>query len=100
MASSRKSNSAGPVFARMSRSRAALDNWLRSISPVTMAGSVSIGTGAPPARGPPGPPAARRPAGTRVRERRDEIAAVEDGLQGVPDQRIASAHDVQKAGPA
>ena len=32
--------------------------------------------------------AGRRPAGTLGRERRDEIAAVEDGLQRVPDQRI------------
>ena len=32
-----------------------MDAWLRSISPVTMAGSVSIGADAPPAGGPPGP---------------------------------------------
>ena len=32
-----------------------MDAWLRSISSVTMAGSVSIGAGAPPAGGPPGP---------------------------------------------
>ena len=51
-ASSRKSNSAGPDNVRMSRRRAAMDAWLRSISPVTMAGSVSIGAGAPPARRP------------------------------------------------
>ena len=44
--------------------------------------------------------AGRRPAGTRVRERRDEVVAVEDGLQRVPDQRIASPHDVQEAGAA
>ena len=56
-ASSRKSNSAGPVFVRMSRRRAAMDAWLRSISSVTMAGSVSIGADAPPTGGPPGPPA-------------------------------------------
>ena len=74
-----KSNSAGPDFVRMSRFRAAMDAWLRSISSVTMAGSVSIGAGAPPGGGPPG---------RLVRERRDEVAAVEDGLQRVPDQRI------------
>ena len=32
-----------------------MDAWLRPISSVTMAGSVSIGAGAPPAGGPPGP---------------------------------------------
>jgi hypothetical protein len=39
----------------MSRLRAATDAWLRSISSVTMAGSVSIGAGAAPAGGPAGP---------------------------------------------
>ena len=42
--------------------------------------------------------ASRRPAGTLVGERRDEVAAFEDGLQRVPDQRIALAHHVQEAG--
>ena len=32
----------------------------------------------------------RRPGGAFVRERPDEVTAVEDGLQGVTDQRIAS----------
>ena len=86
-----KSSSAGPDFVRMSRFRAAMDAWLRSISSVTMAGSVSIGAGAP--RG-------RRPAGTLVRERRDEVVAVEDGLQRVPDQRIGLPEDLQEAGAA
>ena len=54
---------------------------LRSISSATMAGSVSIGAGAA---------ASRRPARALVRERRDEVAAFEDGLQRVPDQRIGS----------
>jgi hypothetical protein len=54
-ASSRKSNSAGPVFVRMSRRRAAMEASLRAISSVTMAGSVSIGAHAPVAGGPPGP---------------------------------------------
>ena len=36
--------------------------------------------------------AGRRPGGALVRERRDEVAAVEDGLQRVPDQRIGLAH--------
>ena len=56
-----KSNSAGPDFVRMSRFRAAMDAWLRSISSVTMAGSVSIGAGAPPAGGPAGPLVRERP---------------------------------------
>ena len=56
-----------------------------------MAGSVSIGTGAPPAGGTPR---------TLVRERRDEVAAFDDGLQRVPDQRIASPHDLQETGAA
>ncbi len=47
-----KSNSADPDFVRMSRFDAAMDAWVRSISSVTMAGSVSIGSGAPPGRGP------------------------------------------------
>ena len=50
-----KSSSAGPDFVRMSRFKAAMEAWLRSISSATMAGSVSIGAGAPPAGGPPGP---------------------------------------------
>ena len=41
-----KSSSAGPDFAAMSRFSAAMEAWLRSISSVTMAGSVSIGAGA------------------------------------------------------
>jgi hypothetical protein len=47
--------SAGPVFVRMSRRRAAMEAWLRSISSVTMAGSASIGADAPPGGGLPGP---------------------------------------------
>ena len=50
-----KSSSADPDFVRMSRFKAATEAWLRPISSVTMAGSVSIGAGAPPAGGPPGP---------------------------------------------
>ena len=56
-----------------------MDAWLRSISPVTMAGSVSIGAGAPPCGGAAGPSSGSDG---------DEVAAVEDGLQRVPDQRI------------
>ena len=44
--------------------------------------------------------AGRRPGGTLVRERRDEVAAVEDGLQRVPDQRIGSPQGLQEAGAA
>ena len=88
MSARMKSSSAGPDFVRMSRFSAATDAWLCSISSVTMAGSVSIGAGASPAAA---------PAGTLVRERRDEVAAVEDGLQRVPDQRIGLPEDLQEA---
>ena len=54
-----KSNSADPDFAPMSRFNAAMEAWLRSISSVTMAGSVSIAAGAPAMGG---------LAGTLVRE--------------------------------
>ena len=67
----------------MSRSSAAMDASVRAISSVTMAGSVSIGSGAPPTGG--GAP------GAVVRERRDEVVAVDDGLQRVADQRDRTA---------
>ena len=54
MASRRNSISAGPDRVAMSRLNAARESRLRSISSVTMAGSVSMGAGAPPAGGPPG----------------------------------------------
>ena len=84
-----KSSSADPDFVRMSRFKAAMEAWLRPISSATMAGSVSIGAGA-------SPPAPHPGGGIRVRERADEVAAFEDGLQRVPDQRIASPHDLQE----
>src|SRR5713226_7872893 len=71
MSARMKSSSADPDFVRMSRFREAMEAWLRAISSATMAGSVSIGAG-----------------GTLVLERPDEVAAFEDGLQRVPDQRI------------
>jgi hypothetical protein len=40
----------------------------------------------------------RLAGGIFVRERRDEVAAVEDGLQRVPDQRIGLPRDLQEAG--
>ena len=55
MSARMKSNSAAPDCARMSRFKAAMDAWLRPISSVTMAGSVSIGSGAAAAGGPPRP---------------------------------------------
>ena len=70
-----KSSSADPDLVAMSRFNAATDAWLRAMSSVTMAGSVSIGAGAPPAG------VARR---ALVRAGRDEVAAVDDGLQRVP----------------
>jgi hypothetical protein len=45
-----KSASAGPDWPRMSRLRAAIAARLRSISPVTMAASVSIEAGSLPGR--------------------------------------------------
>ena len=44
--------------------------------------------------------AAAPTAGTLVRERRDEVAAFEDGLQRVPDQRIGFPDELQEAGAA
>ena len=75
----------------MSRFKAATEAWFRSIRSVTMAGSVSIGAGASPGGG---------VGGTIVRERRDEVAAIEDGLQRVPDQRIGFPEDIQEPGAA
>ncbi len=54
MSARMKSSSAGPDFDRISRARAALEAWLRSISSVTIAGSVSIGAGAWRGGGAPG----------------------------------------------
>src|SRR2546423_518679 len=54
MSARMNSSSASPDFVRMSRSEAAMDASLRPIRSVTMAGSVSIGAGAPPTRGPGG----------------------------------------------
>src|SRR5437588_13010656 len=42
----------------------------------------------------------RRASGTRVRERWNEVAAFEDALQRVPDQRIGFPRDLQEAGAA
>ncbi len=81
-----KSNSSGPVFVRMSRFKAATDAWLRSIRSVTMAGSVSIGSGASAGGATPSPSSVQQ---------RDEVAAVEDGLQRVSDQRIRSPQGLQ-----
>ena len=81
------SSSAEPDFERMSAFRASTDAWLASISSVTMAGSVSIGAGAPPGGG---------PAGASSGIDRDEVAALEEVLQRVPDQRIALPHHLQE----
>ena len=79
----------------MSRFNAAIEAWLRAIRSATIAGSVSIGAGGRRAGA-----AGRWPAWGLVGERRDEVAAIEDGLQRVPDQRIALPHDLQEARPA
>src|SRR5215218_4627450 len=75
MSARMKSSSADPDFVRMSRLAAPMEAWLRSISSVTRAGSVSI-EAAPP------------PGGALVRSLPDEVTAVEDGLQRVPDKRV------------
>jgi hypothetical protein len=49
-----KSSSADPDLVWMSRFKAAIEAWLRAISSATMAGSLSIGAGAPPAGATPG----------------------------------------------
>ena len=51
-----KSSSASPDVVRMSRCSAAIEARLPATSSVTMAGSVSIGAGGPPAGGAPGGP--------------------------------------------
>ena len=43
--------------------------------------------------------ASGRPAGALVRERRDEVAATDNGLQRVPDQRVGPPQGLQEAGP-
>src|ERR1700704_3699406 len=88
MSARMKSSSADPDFVRMSRFKAAMEAWLRPISSATMVGSVSIGAGGGPARAPPRAP---------VRERPDEVATFEDGLQRVPDQWIGFPEDLQEA---
>jgi hypothetical protein len=72
----------------MSRFKAAMESWLRPISSATM-GRIGLDLGWRAAR--------RRLAGPLVRERPDEVAAVEDGLQRVPDQRIGFPQDLQEA---
>ena len=87
-----KSSSAGPDFVRMSRFRAATDAWLRSISSVTMAGSVSIGAGA------------RRRAAARPGP-----SSGSDGMKSPRSRTVCSAspisgsdlpHELQEAGAA
>ena len=86
-----KSSSAGPDFVRMSRCSAAIEASVCARSARRRApGSVSTGGAAG---------AGRRPgAGPSVRHRPDEVAALDDGLQRVPDQRIGSAQDRQQTG--
>ena len=72
----------------MSRFIAATEAWLRSISSATMAGPVSIGAGAPPSR-----PARRGP---RPESDGIEVAAFEDGLERVPDQRGERGSDLPR----
>ena len=75
-----KSTSADPDFVRMSRFKVAMEAWVRWISSVTMAGSVPMGSGRPPAGVGLGLWSGR----VGMKSRRARIA-----LQRVPDQRIA-----------
>src|SRR5215203_4987821 len=63
MSARMKSSSADPDFVGMSRFKAAMEAWLRPISSATMAGSVSIGAGAPPAGLVHGPACRQLPQG-------------------------------------
>ena len=83
-----KSIRAGPDLVPMSRCSAAMDACVCAISPATMAGSVSSGVGAR---------RQRRHDLTLVRDRRDEVVAFQNGLQRIPDQRIAPPHDFEEA---
>ena len=75
-----KSNSAEPDFVWMSRSKAAIDAWLRcdQFGDDRRVGLDRSRRARTVARG------------AIVGERPDEAAAIEDGLQRVPDQRIGS----------
>ena len=77
-----KSNSADPDFVRMSRLQGG-DGSLGALDQLGDDGRIGLDRG--------GRAASRRLAGTLVRERRDEVAAFDDGLQRVPDQRIGSS---------
>jgi hypothetical protein len=63
----------------MSRFKAAMEAWLRPISSVTMAGSVSIEAAPPPGGVHAGP-----------------SSGIEDGLQRVPDQRIGFPRELEE----
>ncbi len=86
-----KSSSAEPDFVRMSRFRAATESWLRAISSVTMAGSVSIGAGASPAGAWPGASS----GSDGMKSPRSRIVS-----QRVPGQRIGPPQDLEEAGAA
>ncbi len=88
MSARMKSSSADPDFVRMSRFKAAMEASA-ALDQLGDDGRIGLDRrGAlPPGGGRPGP---------LVRERRDEVAAVEEGLQRVPDQRIGSPHHRQE----
>ena len=86
-----KSSSADPDFVRMSRFSVAMEAWLRPIRSATMAGSVSIGAGRRHAGARPGPSS----GSDGMKSPRSRMVS-----QRVPDQRIASSHDLQEAGSA
>ena len=91
MSARMKSSSAVADFVRISRFVAARNASLRPISSSTIAGLVSIAAD-------PAPGGAQR--GLFVRERRDEVATVEYGLQRVPNQRIGFPQGPEQACPA
>ena len=90
-----KSSSASPDFVAMSRSAAATDAWLRSISSVTMAGSVSIGAGEPPNSGPGAPSS----GSGRMKPSRSRTVCSASPISG-SDLRSASRRPARVAGEA
>jgi len=73
-----KSISADPDFVRMSRFKVTIEAWLRPISSATMAGSVAIRLGAPPAGGPLGPSS----GSDRMKSRRARIVRSASPISG------------------
>ena len=88
MSARMKSSSADPDFVRMSRFKRG-DGGLAARDQLGDDGRIGFDRGGPSTR--------RRPCGSFVRERRDEVAAVEDGLERVPDERIGFPQGPEEA---